>query len=56
MAEEQLTDASLRRKWEAEPDDEERQRQKNDFFHTAHPVDRQKRASSQPSKHSTWTS
>ena len=28
-----LTDASLRRKWEAEPDDEERKRLKNDFFH-----------------------
>jgi hypothetical protein len=28
-----LTEASLRRKWEAEPDDEERERQKNDFFH-----------------------
>ena len=28
-----LTDASLRRKWEAEPDDEERERLKNDLFH-----------------------
>ena len=28
-----LTDAALRRKWEAEPDDEEREHLKNDFFH-----------------------
>ena len=28
-----LTDAALRRKWVAEPDDEERERLKNDFFH-----------------------
>ena len=28
-----LTDAALRRKWEAQPDDEERERLKNDFFH-----------------------
>ena len=28
-----LTDAALRRKWVAEPDDEERGRLKNDFFH-----------------------
>jgi hypothetical protein len=28
-----LTDAALKRKWEAEPDDEERERLKNEFFH-----------------------
>ena len=28
-----LTDASLRHKWEAEPDGDERERHKNDFFH-----------------------
>ena len=27
-----LTDAALKRKWEAEPDDEERERLKNEFF------------------------
>ena len=28
-----LTDAALRRKWEAEPDEEQCEHQKNDFFH-----------------------